>query len=438
MDKNNIAKNKVKGEVSGAFLLGIYESFCQVNCLMLDEKYFEIADISAEKWYPYSMIIEQLELIENKNNISENIYFQAGINFLRNWYEFGPGKTMIFSGLDWLKSNINSAGYNSVVRGGTPEEIGWCRCQFLDETAGIAVYEDVTPFHPEFAKGLFYGGCILFDDMDYISVDCSILPYPQNPLFTKKIITVQFHNKKNQISDEVTKKLTNLELGNNEELSSEEIECLIWRYKGLCYESELKEAYFKDTSYILSKTLNEIHRLNLELDNANNRLLYLAETDPLTGILNRRKFIQQAEVEFGRAIRTQIPLSLLSLDLDHFKQINDKWGHAAGDEVLIHFTKTISSLLRNYDLFSRMGGEEFLILLPGTEIKGAEKTAHRILEVIREQKIEFNGIEIFYTVSIGVVLLQEGDNLETFFSRGDSALYKAKENGRNRVYINIK
>ncbi|MBF0218701.1 MAG: diguanylate cyclase [Gammaproteobacteria bacterium] len=184
---------------------------------------------------------------------------------------------------------------------------------------------------------------------------------------------------------------------------------------------------------MLNKSLEEqvINRTN-ELVEVNQRLQQLVDTDHLTGAANRRHFTKRLQNDFLRAQRKGQPFSLLMFDLDHFKKINDAWGHSYGDEVLCNFTQTTTSLLRASDLFARLGGEEFVALLPETDLQGASETAERILTAIRAQRIDHPEGEIHYTVSIGIALLQQEDgHYETIMARADAALYRAKRAGRD-------
>jgi len=163
-------------------------------------------------------------------------------------------------------------------------------------------------------------------------------------------------------------------------------------------------------------------------------LLRLASTDPLTGVLNRREFRTIAEKEVMRCKRYGRPLSVLMMDIDHFKVINDSYGHAAGDKALQHLTKLCSSSLRTMDLICRWGGEEFVIMLPETGIKGAVIIAERLRSAIEETDFISNNNKIDFTISIGVSSFKQGDDdIDTILTRADSALYMAKEGGRNKV-----
>lgn len=172
-----------------------------------------------------------------------------------------------------------------------------------------------------------------------------------------------------------------------------------------------------------------------DLQLANQQLEQLVRTDPLTGAANRRHFVEQIHIEIQRARREQTPLALLMMDLDHFKSINDRWGHSAGDLVLRNFADLVRQLSRTSDLLARLGGEEFALLLPNTGLDGAREVAARILGLVREQSIATDaGQTIHYSTCIGAALLGPQENhYEPLMKRADAALYRAKEAGRDRV-----
>ena len=160
----------------------------------------------------------------------------------------------------------------------------------------------------------------------------------------------------------------------------------------------------------------------------------LANTDMLTGIANRRSFMESLRREIMRARRYGRPLSLLMLDVDHFKRINDTHGHPCGDEVLKKLAVTVRETLRDSDLFGRIGGEEFAVALPETPLAGALQNAERVRAEVGRAVVSFGGREIRFAVSIGAAALADGgEDMEGLFSRVDAALYRAKEGGRNRV-----
>ena len=165
-----------------------------------------------------------------------------------------------------------------------------------------------------------------------------------------------------------------------------------------------------------------------------NELRLLASTDPLTGASNRRHFMDRLNEELERCRRYKTPLVLLSLDIDHFKDINDTFGHPAGDEVLKDLVRLCTRTLRTTDVFGRVGGEEFLAALTLTGLAAGGRTAERLRRNIEEHAVETHGESITYTISIGMTQLQESDEtIDSLLHRADEALYKAKNNGRNRI-----
>ena len=162
-----------------------------------------------------------------------------------------------------------------------------------------------------------------------------------------------------------------------------------------------------------------------------------AETDPLTGIANRRRFHQSLEIECLRFTRSHFPLSVLMIDLDFFKDVNDEYGHPVGDAVLRIVAQILLLSLRKTDLLARYGGEEFAVLLPETRVEGARVIAERIRRTVFEKPIVADGCEIRVSVSVGIAS-QVADSEavpETLLKKADRALYRAKALGRNRVEV---
>jgi diguanylate cyclase (GGDEF)-like protein len=178
-----------------------------------------------------------------------------------------------------------------------------------------------------------------------------------------------------------------------------------------------------------------IRRLYKTLKGMVDLLNRLSITDPLTHLYNRRYFYEVLKKEFGRAVRYQTPLALLLGDIDHFKRINDRYGHQAGDQVLKEVGKILSYNLRSSDSAFRYGGEEFALILPGTDLQGACYAGERYRHEISRHTVSFEGETISLTISFGVVSYPEipAENEEEFVRKADLALYRAKEEGRNRV-----
>jgi diguanylate cyclase (GGDEF)-like protein len=166
------------------------------------------------------------------------------------------------------------------------------------------------------------------------------------------------------------------------------------------------------------------------------QLELLASTDPLTGVVNRRRFFHSAEAELYRARRYDRPLVLALIDIDHFKRINDTYGHAVGDDTLKTLAHAVGNRLRRSDLFARFGGEEFVLLLPETQLGDGLRLCERLRQMVETIKLQIpDRAEPFgFAVSIGVADLQhDGDSLNQLLARADAALYKAKRDGRNQV-----
>lgn len=172
-----------------------------------------------------------------------------------------------------------------------------------------------------------------------------------------------------------------------------------------------------------------------ELAQANARLKELAERDELTGVSNRRCWINEGRLAFEHSLESGHPLSVLILDLDHFKLVNDNWGHLAGDEVLRTFCQRLQDLLRSTDQVGRWGGEEFAVLLPDTDLEQASFVAEKLRGGIAATRFKLsNGVVLDITASIGVTCRLERDRfIDDLFMRADAALYEGKRGGRNRV-----
>lgn len=173
---------------------------------------------------------------------------------------------------------------------------------------------------------------------------------------------------------------------------------------------------------ILNHTLNELALAN--------------RIDGLTQVFNRKHWEECLAKEFSRAKRYEHDLSLIMLDLDEFKKLNDTYGHQGGDLVLQETAKKIQSVLRLCDIFGRYGGEEFAVILPETDIAGAEEVAERIRASVDQYTIDYQDKSISISVSVGVAKVDETDlRYEDLIRKSDNALYQAKETGRNKVCI---
>ncbi len=182
-----------------------------------------------------------------------------------------------------------------------------------------------------------------------------------------------------------------------------------------------------------------MRRVSLQLATAQKELEKMAVMDGLTGIFNRRYLLLRAEEEFAkvRRFRNRIvsdTISFIMIDIDHFKQINDTYGHLIGDEILREVSHRLKQSLRKYDIVGRYGGEEFLVMLPNTDFPEAKSAAERLWKVVREAPIITSGRPHHITISLGLAYTQEADtNMQGVLKRADEALYKAKKNGRDTI-----
>jgi diguanylate cyclase len=185
----------------------------------------------------------------------------------------------------------------------------------------------------------------------------------------------------------------------------------------------------------MSERIQQLENEAAALERSLQREQRMALLDALTGIANRLGYNERIEQEFKRWKRFRQPLSLVAWDLDHFKNINDTYGHRAGDRVLRAFAKLISAKVRETDFVARYGGEEFVMLLIGTPAADARTVAESIREDIGGLGFHFRGTPVNVTASCGVTEVRDADTPESLFDRADRALYRAKESGRNRSIV---
>ena len=222
---------------------------------------------------------------------------------------------------------------------------------------------------------------------------------------------------------------------------------------------EIDPGDMKPFSQILQEANEELGKLNLsyeqltvelkqakekaenyaqELQKANEQLREMAFKDGLTGLYNHRYFQDLMDHELSRSRRYKKPFSLIMLDLDHFKKINDQYGHPVGDVVLKGVSKAIQNNIRDCDFAARYGGEEFAVVLPETELKGGAMVAERIRKAVENLEIVTNGLSIDVTISIGVTChhtLTDKKDKSEIISEADKALYKSKNKGRNKTCV---
>ena len=198
-------------------------------------------------------------------------------------------------------------------------------------------------------------------------------------------------------------------------------------------DQRIERAELKDGDLLRTgKTVLKYLENNLELEYMQH-LLSLAAVDSLTGLHNKRHFDEVFGKEVARADQTQVPLSLIVLDIDHFKKINDNFGHPAGDAVLKHVASVVKGQIRPADTLCRVGGEEFALVLPQTPLNLATQAAELVRAAVESSACDVAGTIIPATLSLGVAQLAPGEGPEALYQRSDERLYAAKHSGRNRV-----
>ncbi|MCP4130521.1 MAG: GGDEF domain-containing protein [bacterium] len=235
-------------------------------------------------------------------------------------------------------------------------------------------------------------------------------------------------------------------ISNNENISLEELreeyEELSKQYQKLFSQARkiirIGDTYEKKLLEVNDEIEEKNHVLNtknLELIEAYKKIETIARTDPLTKLLNRRAMYEIIDDEIDRYERTGNPFSLILCDIDFFKKINDSYGHDCGDFVLVSISEVMLNFLRKVDKVARWGGEEFLFLLPETNIEGARKTIESLRKHIEEYSFNYRGKRVSVTLTFGICLYRANANINSCIEWVDKALYEGKEGGRNCIKV---
>lgn len=182
----------------------------------------------------------------------------------------------------------------------------------------------------------------------------------------------------------------------------------------------------------LRQRIKSLEQENIELRRAKQEMREFAEHDGLTGLWNHRMIVQRLRQEVDRSGRENVPLSVIMVDLDNFKDVNDTFGHPAGDRVLMEISSTLQSLVRSYDWVGRYGGEEFLVILPGSNFVSGRRRAEQFRKAVEKAHTTYGGTNIRVTASFGATSGFPSTS-EAMIEAADAALYRAKSNGRNCV-----
>jgi len=195
---------------------------------------------------------------------------------------------------------------------------------------------------------------------------------------------------------------------------------------------------FNLMNHKLSETMVSLAMMKNIVEDRTRVLEQLSNTDPLTKVANRRALFERGDLELSRADRIHNNLTLILLDCDYFKNVNDEYGHQVGDELLKHICKVCNQEIRSIDFLGRYGGEEFIIILPDCDIDGGIEIAKRIQKSLKENNLTIEDEELIVTLSMGISMLtDENETFEQLIHKADKAMYTAKENGRNRIEVGL-
>ncbi|RUM31580.1 MAG: hypothetical protein DSY32_01015 [Aquifex sp.] len=200
--------------------------------------------------------------------------------------------------------------------------------------------------------------------------------------------------------------------------------------------SKDKDGELYEMKIAIIKMIENIEKILIETSKEKTIYERMALTDPLTGLYNRRIFMEMAEKELARAKRYGYNFSILMIDIDNFKRINDTYGHDVGDYVLKKIAEILRTNVRGADIVARFGGEEFIVMLSNTNLNNAVKKAEKLRKMIEQTPVELSsGVKLKVTVSVGVSTYKDQDSLEELIKEADVALYEAKKRGKNRVEV---
>ncbi len=185
----------------------------------------------------------------------------------------------------------------------------------------------------------------------------------------------------------------------------------------------------------LRREYQKVRRINEDLEKSCQELEMLASLDPLSGLLNRRTLFQRIEIEIERSLRLALPLTGIMIDIDHFKRVNDNFGHPCGDMVIREIGARLTRSLRKYDYAGRYGGEEFFVLFSNTTSELARSIAERFRKDVEEAGFQWENELLKLTVSIGISQYIPGETPDRWISRADAAMYRAKQRGRNQTEL---
>lgn len=407
----------LSGEVQGAVLIGFIETCIRLHILTPGEQRDWAGDIQQDGWYPLVRLVELQRRIASKFEDADIVLEKAGIEFIKKWIASMGNKRFIRSGLDFLLLQCDSWGYRRLVRN-AGREVGYFELTNLDLLRGAARIASATPLNRSFEKGVIIGGMLATGDLCYVRVDNGA----DADCFEVDFKPLRILEEPPPIPGPGAEAFEP-----PSGLARQFVENLYWRYQGLIEEQRRDGAFWQVVNAGLA-------RLAAESLEVSRRMKDLAHSDTLTGLPNRRGIFLALTQEYSRALRYDQPLSVAILDMDWFKRVNDTHGHLIGDEVLRRSASTLAGSLRLSDTVGRLGGEEFLIIFPGTPLAEAGRATEKLRLALAEVEFAGSAGPFHVTASFGVACLAwDNDNPMELLRRADCALYRAKEAGRNRV-----
>lgn len=417
-------------ELIGSMLVGLVESLRNVNVISGEEAASLVEGVESNDWYPMSIFFSLLDEIREYDEVDiDPILFRAGTEFVEDFFRNCGARELVSCADDFIRLQDKNGGYSHVHRG-DPHKIGWQELLEFDPAAGYAKLVCITPYPREFERGIFHRGMLMAGDVDYVRVESVEEPY--NLHLSKKTITIRFHRRpEREVADALDAILSRLSPGKPASVPERLSLPLAWRLKAIEEQYLNDSLFFEQSGRLMSKAANKIYELSKRLDR-------LAHRDELTGLLNRRAILGGARNILALAARQRWPVSFILVDVDHFKSINDTWGHAAGDGVLRSIANIMEARIRDSDLIGRIGGEEFLIVLPETDREGACVLAETLRAGVEADMQAFLGDpDNRITVSLGVAVTEApaAHEVDIYLMQADEALYASKRGGRNRVTV---
>jgi diguanylate cyclase (GGDEF)-like protein len=408
--------------MSGAPFHGFLRACLNLNVISGQSVARLISGIDIDGWYPIDDFIQIQEMVWADYREPEAIMERAGEEYIRLWYSEGRAADAFTTGIGFIRFQAGSRGYSLQVRG-NPARIGRFELAEVNEAAGTATIVSTTPFRCEFEKGILLGGLLAPGDLSHVEIEIEI-----ERQGASKIFRVKYKSGTPLFQERLNAARLHAELEGACSLPGIAPAEMLWRYHSLAAQYARDKAFWRATNVTLEESNLRALRMSAGFEK-------LATTDALTGFASRRCFMERGELELLRARRFNHPLSVLFLDVDHFKLINDAYGHLTGDRVLKALAEACQGALRDIDLVGRLGGDEFAVLLAETDLAGATEVADRLRRTVEMSVIEAHGSTVIeVTTSIGVAVNDPADNsFEPLLARADAALYSAKRTGRNRV-----